>query len=231
MPAQKKIKKKKALTTLQLQQRTLLWTMLGLSFLASMLLFFLSWQFSRLKILPSFWQDRFLPALFQGEVLSEQGVANIPASDPSFEKLSFVSAPDGLSFAYILKNENRQQLIINERAEPFFDNISFMTFSPDSQSFAYIAKEGKKEVAVINGEKGRSYDWIFVPRFFSPDSRYFIYKARRENKDVLVINNQESRAYDRIYEPIISSDKQAVIFFALDGDKLWRGSIPLDFDK
>jgi hypothetical protein len=42
-----------------------------------------------------------------------------------------------------------------------------------------------------------------------------------------VVNDRESRPYDRIYEPALSPDKSALIFFARDGERLWRGEIPL----
>jgi len=208
------------------QQRRLVWTTALLTIIAAILLLTLSWRLSRLQLLPTMSSLPILPALFQGEIMTETPVATLPTFSGS-EELSFLSSPDGRNFAYVLNNDRTQQLVLNEKAGPLVEDITFMAFSPDSRSFAYTYKQDGRERAVINDSAGNSYDWIFNPRFFTPDSRYFIYKARRNSKDVLVVNNQESRAYDRIYEPALSPDKSALIFFARDGERLWRGEIPL----
>ncbi len=219
-------KKKTKVIVFDKNQQRLLWTMLALTVLASFFLAALSWHLSRLDWIPKLTQQKVLPILFDGETLSETAVTALPA-DKSFDELSFLAANDGRGFAYILKNGDTQQLILNEKAGPLFKAITFMAFSPDGQNFAYTAKRNNKELAVINGVEGKEYDWIFNPRFFSPDNRFFIYKARAQGKDVLVINQQESRSYDRIYDPMLSADKKAMIFFAREGDRLWRGEIPL----
>lgn len=218
--------RKQPISTFNHQQRRLLWTMLGATVVAAGLLLALSWRLSRLDVWPATRTLSVLPALFQGEALSEQSVASLP-TDSGLDELSLLASPDGLGLAYILKNERSEQLVLNEQAGPIVDDITFMSFSPDGQRFAYTVKQNQKERAIIDGKSGREYDWIFNPRFFSPDSRYFIYKARNGSKDVLVMNETESRPYDRIYEPFLSPDKSALIFFARDGDRLWRGQIPL----
>lgn len=218
---------KKIIPVFNKQQRRLVWTMAVLTVIAAGLLLVFSWRLSRLNFLPAWSSLSVLPALFQGETMRETAVATLPVFS-STEELSFLSSPDGRNFAYILNNNQSQQLVLNEKAGPIVDSVTFMAFSPDSRSFAYTYKLKDKERAVINGLVGKEYDWIFNPRFFTPDSRYFIYKAREKGKDRLVINSQESRLYDRIYEPFLSPDKATLIFFARDGERLWRGEIPLN---
>ena len=235
MPVKKNIKKGAErqpliLTSFQKQKRQLFYTMAVLIVLSACALFFLSWQFSRLQLLAPHWPQAFFSTLFSGELLQEEEILTLNKESTNFDPLSFVAANDGRSFAYILKNNDSQQVIVNNEAGPIFKEITFMAFSPDAKSFAYTAKQGKKEVAVINGQLGKEYDWIFAPRLFSPDSRYFIYKARQGSKESLVVNHQESRFYDRIYEPFLSQDKKYLVFFALDANKLWRGSLPLNND-
>ncbi|MDD3285578.1 MAG: hypothetical protein PHG95_03010 [Patescibacteria group bacterium] len=208
------------------QQRRLIWTTTILTAISACLLLLLSWRLSRLDWLSPLSSLPALPDLFQGEVMSETPVAALPAFSGT-EELSFLSSPDGRSFAYILNNQKSQQLVLNEKAEPIVENVTFMAFSPDSQSFAYTYRLDGQERASINGVSGKEYDWIFNPRFFTPDSRYFVYKARKDGKDMLVINSRESRSYDRIYEPFLAPDESALIFFARDGESLWRGEIPL----
>jgi len=208
------------------EQRQLIWTMLILLIIAASLLLVFSWQLTRLQTFPNLLRNQLLPAMFQGELLSEQNLTNLPIGN-NFDELSFLASPDGRSFAYVLKNNDSQQVVLNESAGPIFTGITFMSFSPDALNFAYTAKKNNKEVAVINGQVGREYDWIFSPRLFSEDSRYFIYKARRDGKEFLVINEKESRAYDRVYNLMLNTDKSILFFFARDGDRLWRGEIPL----
>lgn len=217
---------KKIIPVFENNQRRLIWTTAVLIAISAVLLLFFSWRLSRLRIISPLSSLPALPSLFKGEAMTEEPVAALPIFSAS-EELSFLSSPDGRSFAYILNNQQSQQLVLNEKAGPLVENITFMAFSPDSRSFAYTYKEKGKEKAVINEIAGKDYDWIFNPRFFTPDSRYFIYKARQKGKDVLVVNDRESRPYDRIYEPALSPDKSALIFFARDGERLWRGEIPL----
>lgn len=209
------------------EQRQLIWTMIVLLIMAVVFLFIFSWQLTCLKSLPNLTKKQIFPALFQGEFLSEQNLGVLTNVD-DIDELSFLSSANGRRFAYILKNNNSQQLVLDEEVGPIFSAISFMAFSPDSNNFAYIAKRGDKEVAIVNDQMGREYDWISSPHLFSTDSRYFIYKAGEDGKEFLVINEEESRAYDYVYEPMLSSDKNTLFFFARDGDHLWRGEIPLE---
>ena len=235
MPIKQKPKKKinqkpLILTSFQKQKRQLFYTMAILIILSACALFFLSWQLSRLQLLSPYWPQSFVSNLFGGELLQEEEIFSLSEAGTNMDPLSFTAANDGRSFAYILKNNDSQQVVVNNEAGPIFKEITFMAFSPDAKSFSYTAKKGNKEVAVINGQVGKEYDWIFAPRLFSPDSRYFIYKARQGSKESLVINHQESRFYDRIYEPFLSQDKAYLVFFALDANKLWRGSLPLNIN-
>lgn len=223
---------KRELSPFQKQQRYLLWLMLLLTALASFFLFFLSWQFSRLDVLSPFLKNKLLPLMSASEILEEQPMSFLPSREDGLQRLSFQASPDGRSFAYILKNNDSEQVVLNEIAGPLFEEIMFMSFSPDSQNFAYIAKKDKKMWPVLNGEIGQAYDFILQPRLFSPDSRYFIYKARKGVKDVLVINGRESRPYDLIYNPFVNTDNTTIVFFGLDNNRLWRGEIPLaDFKE
>lgn len=219
--------KKKSSITFDKNQRRLTWTMLFLTVLAAIFLFILSYRLRRLEPLPLPTPAAIIPALFQGETFSETALLELPALAAAGES-SFLASPDGRRFAYVLKTESSQQLVLDESAGPLVDKITFWSFSADSKHFAYTVKEGSKEWAIVDGVPGTRYDWIFSPRFFTPDSAYFVYKARVSGgKDVLVVNGRETRAYDRIYEPIISPEKDALIFFARDGQQLWRGEVPL----
>jgi len=232
MPRTKKINSSQSsLNSGQQEQRRLFWLILLLTVLASVFLFFIFWQSVYLKALSPLSKQSFLPLASNGGVLAEQSLTPIASREDGLQRLSFKASPDGRSFAYVIKKNNEVQVVLNDVAEPLFDEIRFMTFSSDGQNFAYIARRADKIWAVVNGESHPAYDFILSPYFFSPDSRYFIYKARQGPKEVLVINGHESRPYELIYDPLVTVDNGAIVFFALDDNQLWRGEIPLaDFD-
>lgn len=166
------------------------------------------------------------PLAFSG--WEEKAVAAIPSSQADFERQSFVASPDGKRFAYILKKEGRESVVLDASAGASYDAITFLSFSPDGKRFAYGAKLNGHEMVVLDGREGKLYDWIFTPRSFSPDSRYFYYKARTGEGDILVFNDRESRAYDRIYEPFVSADGSSLIYYGLVGDAVWQGKLGLE---
>lgn len=164
--------------------------------------------------------------------IKESFYFTIPAEQESFDPLTFKASPDGRSFAYVLRNGNQVGVVLNGRAEPLYDAVTFTSFSPDGQKFAYGVKIGGQEKVVIDGVAGQAYDYTFYispARSFTPDSRYFIYKARNSQGDQMVVNNTwTSRAYERIYEPVLSGDGSQLIYYGLIGDKIWRTAIDLD---
>lgn len=153
----------------------------------------------------------------------------VPVDQKNFEPLSFTAAPDGRSFAYVLKNGNQASVVLNGQAGPLYDAVTFMIFSPDGRRFAYGVKINGQEKIVLDGLAGQTYDWTFAPRSFTPDSRYFIYKARNSQGDRMVVNNTwASQAYERIYEPVLTNDQSQLIYYGLTDNKIWRTAISLD---
>ena len=159
--------------------------------------------------------------------IKESNVLTLNEAQKNFDELTFLASPDGKSIAYIISNETsgRRTVVLNGRAGASYDDIIFMKFSPDSQRFAYGAKVNGKSLVVLDGQEGKLYDWIFEPHFFSPDNKYFIYKARNSAGDILVFNKEESQVYDRIYNVAVSSAETEIIFYARQGDEIWRGEL------
>jgi len=160
-----------------------------------------------------------------------EGTFTVPEDQTNFDALTFLAAPNGNSFAYVLKEINTERVALNGQPGSAYDKITFMMFSPDGRHFAYGAKQGGKEVVVLDGQPGKLYDWTLPPRFFTPDSRYFVYKTRIEAGDILVFNNGESRAYDTIYPLFISADGEELVYFGRVGRQFWRTSLALDKDN
>ena len=155
-------------------------------------------------------------------------VEEIPSLDLGFEEtIKSVSSLDGLKLARVLKENDKEAILLNNDLSPFYDKITFMSFSPNSQHFAYAVKNNNKEFVVINGKEGKHYDWIFSPFTFTADSNYFIYKSKNSLGYFLIINEEETKSYDYIYEPFVNQDGDTLIFYARRGSKLFKSSLKL----
>jgi hypothetical protein len=159
--------------------------------------------------------------------LNETEFMTLPNGESSLANLSFLNSPDGSRFAYVVKKEGQFAVLLNGEQGPYYDEITFMSFSPDSHHFAYGARMGNKEMVVLDSQPGTAYDWVFLPRFFTPDSRYFVYKTRTETGDILVFNNMESRVYEQIYNPFVSADGSELIYYSRIGAKIYKTSLAL----
>ncbi len=161
-------------------------------------------------------------------VIEELESMTLPIGTVGIENLNFLNSPDGSKFAFIIKKDAKEAVLLNGDLGPFYDKITFMAFSPDSSRFAYGAKVGIDETVVLDGLPGKIYDWIFLPRFFSPDSEYFIYKARSSEGDFLVFNEIEGRVYEQIYQPFVNNDNSALIFYSRNGQKIYKSVLKLN---
>lgn len=160
--------------------------------------------------------------------ISEREFMTLPAGVTGFENLNFINSPDGSKFAFVVKRDSKEAVLLNGDLGPFYDKITFMAFSPDSSRFAYGVKVGYDDMVVLDGLPGKIYDWIFLPRFFSPDSQYFIYKARSSEGDFLVFNETEGAVYEQIYQPFVSDDNSSVIFYSRRGTQIYKSVLELN---
>ena len=161
-------------------------------------------------------------------IIEEYEFMTLPSSNSSFENLNFLNSSDGSKFAFIVRKDNKEAVLLNGDFGPFYDKISFMAFSPDSRRFAYGARVGSDEMVVLDGLPGKIYDWVLSPRFFSPDSRYFVYKARTSEGDFLVFNESEGKIYEQIYQPFFNNDNSALIFYSRNGRQIYKSILKLD---
>lgn len=161
-------------------------------------------------------------------IIEETEFMTLPNGDASFENLNFLNSPDGSKFAFIVRQDTKEAVLLNGDLGPFYDKITFMAFSPDSSRFAYGAKVGIDEMVVLDGLPGKVYDWVFLPRFFSPDSKYFLYKARSAEGDFLVFNETEGKVYEQIYQPFVNSDESALIFYSRNGQQIYKSILKLN---
>jgi len=162
------------------------------------------------------------------EGLISRDFFELPVNQQQFEELSFLTSPNGQSFAYIVKRNDLEAVSLNGLVGPSYGKITFLKFSPDSQRLAYGVKTvSGKELVVIDGQEGTVYDWLLEPWFFTPDSQFFVYKARDSRGDVLVFNCWESSTYERIFNPVMDSSDNKIIFYGRSSNQLWRNQIDL----
>ena len=104
---------------------------------------------------------------------------------------SLVISPDGARVACVIKNGEKQVVVIDGNAGKEYDGITAVCFSPDSQHVAFTAKSGGKFLAVDDGQEGKEYDEIGTMAF-SPNGRRFAYAAMRERQWVVVVDGAET---------------------------------------
>ncbi len=161
-------------------------------------------------------------------VIEELEFMTLSADVTGFENLNFLNSADGSRLAFVIKKDSKEAALLNGDLGPFYDKITFMSFSPDSNRFAYGARVGNDEMVVLDGLPGKIYDWVFPPRFFSPDSEYFVYKARSSEGDFLVFNETESSVYEQIYQPFVNNDNSALIFYGRTGKQIYKNVLKLN---
>lgn len=166
--------------------------------------------------------------LSEDVVLTSSSFSLLADNEISLSALNFLNSADGKNFAYVITKDNKSAVVLNGQTGPFYDAISFMVFSPNSSHFAYGVRDGDREMVVIDGKEGKLYDWVFLPRFFTPDSRFFVYKARTLEGDLLVFNETESELYEQIYTPFVTSDKKELVFYARNGEEIFKNSLSLE---
>jgi hypothetical protein len=150
---------------------------------------------------------------------NEQGIfPGAPTSggrqlSPNPEGMLF--SKNGSKFAYIIGQDGKEALVINQQELPFHDAVSLPEFSPDAKHTAYVAYDGGKFFAVIDGNIGPAFDYIntlssgeepegnFTNTYFvfSEDSDHVAYSASAGNSELIVLDGAEQAKHDRVYNP------------------------------
>lgn len=120
---------------------------------------------------------------------------------------SLVISPDGARVAYVIKNGEKQVVVIDGNAGKDYDAITGICFSPDSKHIAFAAKRGGKAVTVVDGTEGKEYDAVGVMAF-SPNGGRFAYAAMREKQWVVVVDSAEDGPYQGVSGVIFSPDSK-----------------------
>jgi hypothetical protein len=101
----------------------------------------------------------------------------------SSEKISFVEfSTDGKRLAYAVKNNGKDQVILDGQAGQAYDWI-FMPyfFTPDNRYFIYKARKDEGDVIVFNNIESKAYDKIYSV-FVTSDKKQLVFYARKDSE-------------------------------------------------
>ena len=145
---------------------------------------------------------------------------------PSFDAIGQetpIFSPDGKHIAYKAKKGNTWRILVGNKEQAAYENVSRPLFSPDSARVLYLGqKKDEKQCAVIDGREAGCFD-SFLPNIlkFSADSTRWTAIAINKKKMVAVVDGQGGSAYEDITVPIFSPDSRRVAYTA-QRDKKWR---------
>ena len=98
----------------------------------------------------------------------------------SNEKISFIEfSSDGQRFAYGIKNNKKDQVVLDGQAGQVYDWI-FMPyfFTPDNRYFVYKARKDEGDVIVFNNIESKAYDKIYSI-FVTSNKKQLVFYARK----------------------------------------------------
>lgn len=160
-------------------------------------------------------------------LLTEKEFMILPDRDNIASVNNYAVSPDGKDFAFIIKKDGKEAVVLNGETGPFYQAITFLSFSPDSQHFAYGVKTAGSEAVVRDNKLGAMFDWVLAPYFYTPDSQYFVHKSKDIRGEFLVFNDTSSNVYDQIYTLFIDEDDK-LGFYARRGDIIYKVSLELE---
>ena len=128
-------------------------------------------------------------------------VDNKPTKE--FDKVlgqAFVWTADGKQFAYPAVREQKMLMVIGDKEEGPYDQVTAPVFSPDGQHLAYSAKRNDKWVVIADGKEQAEYEAIDSQSLrYSPDNLHFAYVAvKAGKKSVLVLDGKEQKELDGV---------------------------------
>ena len=127
---------------------------------------------------------------------------------------SYSCTADMRMYAYIIHEENKQRIVINNVKGKLFDLVNAPVFSPDSKSFIYRAFTGNRWLWVnsnneeITAGKGETISFAR----FSPDNKTLVFIISKSGKFFLKFKGALSKGYNAIDENTIT--------FSRDGSKM-----------
>ncbi|MEZ5498261.1 MAG: hypothetical protein R3E77_02405 [Steroidobacteraceae bacterium] len=107
-----------------------------------------------------------------------------------------VLSENGKGFAYSVRSDSGQLVVVNGVAGKEYDAVASLTLSNDGKRSAYSAQHDGKLVAVVDGKEGPSVEALSAFNF-SPQGRHVAYVARIGGAMRMVLDQvPEAAAYD-----------------------------------
>ncbi len=103
-----------------------------------------------------------------------------------------IPSPNGYGWAAIFKSPIKQQLCVNGKDGPPFDEINEQSirFSPDSRQIAYFARRGQHWYAQINDKTAGPYEEVVEAPVYDDLSEQLAYIAKYNGQWYVVQNNE-----------------------------------------
>jgi hypothetical protein len=127
-------------------------------------------------------------------------------------------SPDGNSVAYPAGRGNDQFIVLNQKEEPYYEEVKSPIFSPDGFSLMYFAYESNKWFTVLNKRKGKRYDAV-KEALFAPDAEIYSYAAKENNKWFVVQNDiEDEKKFDEVSSLTYNSKSDKFAYIAKTGE-------------
>jgi hypothetical protein len=123
-------------------------------------------------------------------------------------------SPDGEQFAYVRAKGFRKAVVLNNKEDREYKNITQIAFSPDNKQFVYIAGgEEYSATIVINGKETIYQDAKLISSYFSPDSSHLVCILDNKGGDSFTIDGEKNMdRYNTLAGPFFSPDNKHVAF-------------------
>jgi len=155
-------------------------------------------------------------------------------------KYALVS-PDGQRVGYIVKENEKEFVVIDEIEGKKYDFVKNLEFSPNGKHYAYAAGEDKyfhpyseydgadkvrSMFMVIDGKEEQAYDGIEADEYpndstyrpvFSKDGKKIAYTAIKSNKKIIVMGDEELSGYGSQKYPQFIGDSYDLVYLASEG--------------
>jgi WD40 repeat protein len=161
--------------------------------------------------------------------------------------LSLVFNSQRNQFAYSIRQNGKQFVVLNGKEQKHYDEAFDTVFSPDDKHVSHRAREKGEWFMIFDGKEEKRYDGIGF-QVFSPDSRVFSYIAYSASTGFQfpVFNGGEGEGFDSAWNIVFSPNslrsgyigrKGANVFAIIDGRKskpypaVWLGELTFNADS
>jgi WD40 repeat protein len=134
---------------------------------------------------------------------------------------TWITSRDSQHVLWISRTGTQSRLVVDDEAQPEFDDVELASFSDDSRRFAYVAHSGDNASLMLEREAGPSFQRVGAV-LFSPDSRRLAYMARSAQGWLVVADDRPGTVYaDCAPSNFLFSPDGVHLAFGAQKDKFW----------